>query len=450
MGLGKRKNTKKQGEMFFTSADMPKSKGHPFYKKLNKILKQAKFDEQVEELAKPYYHEKRGRPSIPPGVYLRMLFIGFFEGIESEREIAWRCVDSLSLRDFLGYKLTESTPEHSTLSRTRQRLPIEFHHAGFSIILTLLAKNDMVKGNVIGIDASTIEANASMRTLIRRETKDDYEAFLTKMAAESGIETPTKDELLRFDRKRKNKKMSNDDWEHPQDPDAKIGKMKDGRTKMSHKIETAEDLETGAILDVELYPANDGDTSTGEKTLDAAIEELENLDEIEEFTFNGNIEVVADKGYHSGEVLKSFDRVGVLPCISEPDRGKRRWTNRKGVKSPEKAHEQKIVYKNRKRIRSKKGKALHRKRAEIVERSFHHILNDGKMRKTTLRRNENIKKRLLIHTAAFNLSLLLRKIIGTGKPRAFAAQICHFLCIILQLVTTFTPNIQRKSFIKQI
>ncbi|MGC9385155.1 MAG: transposase [Kosmotogaceae bacterium] len=193
MGLGKRKKNN-QDDMFLTYKDLPKSKGHPFYKKVNKILSEWQFDEQVEELAKPYYHEKLGRQSIPPGVYLRMLFIGFFEGIESEREIAWRCVDSLSLRQFLGYRLTEDTPDHSTLSKTRQRLPIEFHREGFTIILELLAKYGLVKGNVIGLDASMMEANASMKSLVRKETKEDYNTFLEKLAKEAGIETPTKDQ----------------------------------------------------------------------------------------------------------------------------------------------------------------------------------------------------------------------------------------------------------------
>jgi len=437
MALGKRKKRKKQGEMFFTSADLPKPKGHPFYKKVNKILKEANFDEQVEELAKPYYHEILGRPSLPPGVYLRLLFIGFFEGIESEREICWRCEDSFSLREFLGYSLTEDTPNHSTLSKTRQRLPIEFHHLGFSIILSLLAEHDLVKGNVIGIDASTMEANASMKSLVRRETKEDYNTYLENLAKEAGIETPTKEDLARFDKKRKDKKMSNDDWEHPHDPDSKITKMKDGTTKMAHKPEIAEDLETGAVLDVELHPADEGDTTTGKKTLDEGIENLCVLCETGKLDSPKGIETVADKGYHSGDYLLYLDEIRVKPCIAEPDRGRRRWT-KNGVKTPEKAKEQRVVYKNRNRIRSEKGKKHHKKRAEIVERCFQHILDSGGMRRTTLRGNENILKRLLIHVAAFNLSLILRKVLGAGKPRYFAACFCQFFHFIFRYIFLFS------------
>ncbi len=213
---------------------------------------------------------------------------------------------------------------------------------------------------------------------------------------------------------------------------------------MAYKPEIAEDLETGAVLDVELHPANEGDTSTGEKTLDNGIDELCELCDIEEFQFKGGIETVADKGYHSGDFLLYLDKVGIKPCISEPDRGRRRWTIN-GAKTPEKAEEQRVLYKNRNRIRSEKGKSNHKKRAEIVERCFQHILDSGGMRRTTLRGNENILKRLLIHVSAFNLSLILRKILGAGKPRYYAACLCQFLHFIFLYISIFTPIFPKKQ-----
>ncbi|MGC9385154.1 MAG: transposase [Kosmotogaceae bacterium] len=231
--------------------------------------------------------------------------------------------------------------------------------------------------------------------------------------------------------------MSNDDWEHPHDPDAKIGKMKDGTTKMSYKPEIVEDLETGAVIDVELHPGDEGDSTTGKKTLDNGIEEMFKLCETDEFQVEGEIEVVADKGYHNGRFLRFLDKVGIKSCIAEPDRGRRKWTNNNGVKTPEKADEQRVVYKNRNRIRSEKGKKYHTKRAEIVERCFQHILDSGGMRRTTLRGNENILKRLLIHVAAFNLSLILRKALGAGKPRCFNACLCQFFRSIFLFIVAY-------------
>ncbi len=245
MAMGERQ-PKHQGELWIDPDDLPRAPSHPFYARLNAVLEENEihFDRFVEELALPYYAEKIGRPSLPPSVYTRLLLIGYFEGIDSERGIAWRVAGSMAPRAFLGYRLTDRTPGHSTISRTRRRLPIEFHREVFARVVQLLADKDLVSGKTVGVDGSTIEANAAMRSIVRRDSGQAYDEFLTGLARESGIESPTREDLVRIDKKRK-KKTSNKDWENPHDPDAKVAKMKDGRTHLAHKAENAVDMETG-------------------------------------------------------------------------------------------------------------------------------------------------------------------------------------------------------------
>jgi transposase len=408
----KRRETERQAELWIATDQIVTSAGHPFYKALNGMLSKAGFDRFVEERCQQFYHEVLGRPSVPPGVYFRMLLIGYFEGLDSEREIAWRCGDSLALRGFLGYDLTERTPEHSSLSRIRQRIDLETHEAVFAWVLKRLAEEGLLKGKTIGIDATTLEANAAMGSIVRRDTKEDYGTFLEGLAKASGIETPTKADLAKLDRKRK-KKVSNKDWEHPHDPDAKIAKMKDGRTHMAHKAEHAVDLDTGAIVAVTLQEADQGDTTTIYETAKEASEQLREVAEDEtagEALADGFFEeVVADKGYHSNETTRDFAEMEVRTYISEPDRGRRNWTG--------KAAEQAAVYGNRRRIRGKRGKALMRKRGELLERPFAHCYDTGGMRRTHLKSHAKIRKRLLIHVAGFNLGLVMRSRLGVGTPR---------------------------------
>ena len=296
--MGTTRDDGSQQSMWVSAADLPRGGGHPFYERLNRILEAAGFDAFVEGLCAQFYAAKMGRPGLAPGRYFRLLLIGYFEGLDSEREIAWRAADSLGLRAFLRLALPASPPDHSTISRTRRLFSVEAHQAVFGWVLEQLAESGLVSGKTLGIDATTLEANAAMRSIVRRDTGEDYTAFLTRLAQASGIETPTAADLARFDRKRK-KKTSNKDWTHPHDPDAKVAKMKDGSTHMAHKVEHAVDMETGAVVGVTVQGADQGDTATLVETLVTAAEQVEAV--LPEGS--GVEEVVADKGYHSNETL---------------------------------------------------------------------------------------------------------------------------------------------------
>jgi transposase len=315
MAMGARKRHAKQDSMWVATQDLRRSAAHPFYARLNQILDQHAFDRYVERLCERFYADD-GRPGLPPGRYFRLLLIGYFEGLDAERAIAWRAADSFALREFLGLVLPEAPPDHSTISRTRRLIDLETHEAVFTWMLQRLADAGLVKGKTVGIDATTLEANAALRSIVRHDTGESYQDFLTKLAQASGIETPTRADLARIDRKR-NKKGSNDDWTHPHDPDAKITKMKDGRTHLAHKAEQAVDLETGAIISVTVQGADDGDTTTSIETLIEAAEQIEAVRP----DADGLQEVVADKGYHSNQSLVDLEAVGVRSYISEPDAG---------------------------------------------------------------------------------------------------------------------------------
>jgi transposase len=423
MAMGRRQDT--QQGFWIATQDLPSSPGHPFYEQLNKLLDKAGFDAFCEEQCERFYAEKMGRPSIRPGVYFRMLMIGYFEKLDSERQIAWRCADSLSLRSFLRIPLDEAEPpDHSSLSRIRQRIDEETHQAVFDWVLKRLAEHGLLKGKTIGIDASTMEANAAMRSIVRKDTGQTYREYLTELAKASGIETPTAEDLAKFDRKRKDKTCSNDDWESPNDPDGRVTKMKDGRTHLAHKPEHAVDLDTGAILAAEIHPADHGDTTTMYGTLEKAASSLEEVREdptVAADTKDLYIqEVVADKGYHSGPTLADLEAMELRGYISEPDRGQRRWTAQSVEDEAFKRAEQAAVYRNRRRRRGNRSKRLHRKRGEFVERAFEHVLDDGGMRRAHLCGRERIQKRYLIHVAAFNLGLILRALLGFGTPKGWA------------------------------
>ena len=402
--MGTTRDDGSQQSMWVSAADLPRGGGHPFYERLNRILEAAGFDAFVEGLCAQFYAAKMGRPGLAPGRYFRLLLIGYFEGLDSEREIAWRAADSLGLRAFLRLALPASPPDHSTISRTRRLFSVEAHQAVFGWVLEQLAESGLVSGKTLGIDATTLEANAAMRSIVRRDTGEDYTAFLTRLAQASGIETPTAADLARFDRKRK-KKTSNKDWTHPHDPDAKVAKMKDGSTHMAHKVEHAVDMETGAVVGVTVQGADQGDTATLVETLVTAAEQVEAV--LPEGA--GVEEVVADKGYHSNETLVDLAAVGVRSHIAEPERGRRNWKGREEARD--------AVYGNRRRIRSERGRRLQRRRGELVERPFAHLYETGGMRGVYLRGHPNILKRLLVHVAGLNLGLLLRRVIGVGTPR---------------------------------
>jgi transposase len=418
MAMGTRKRRERQEVLWVSYTDMAVGPGHPFYVRLNEVLDGSGFDAFVEKQCARFYADKLGRPGLTPGIYFRSLMIGYFEGIEAERGIAWRLKDSLSLRRFLGAALDEDTPDHSTISRTRRLIDVETHREVFSWVLGLLADRGLLQGKRIGIDATTLEANAAIRSIVRRDTGESYEEFLTGLAKASGIETPTREELAQLDRKRE-KRTSNKEWKSSTDQDARIAKMKDGSTHMAYKAEHAVDMESGAVVAVTLQGADLGDTATVKETLtEAAIAVAELVEreaglhpeEAPKVNVDGIEELVADKGYHSGAVLEEIKEKEVRTYIPEKKQaGKRHW---KG-----KEKEQQAVYQNRQRVRGKYGKSLMKRRGEFVERSFAHCYETGAMRRCTLRGTKNILKRQLIHVGAFNISLVLRKMLGAGTPR---------------------------------
>jgi len=391
------------------------SASHPFYQRLNQILDEKKFDEYVEAICEQFYADEVGRPGLSPGIYFRLLMVGYFEGIDSERGIAWRASDSLSIRSFVRVALDESVPDHSTISRTRRLVDVETHQAVFQWVLAVLAEKKLLKGTTIGIDATTLEANAALRSIVRRDTGERYEEFLRRLAKESGIETPTREQLAKLDRKRP-KKGSNDDWKHPHDPDARITKMKDGRTHLAHKAEHAVDMETGAIVAVTLHGADEGDTATIQETIAEAGERItsivadtDNDQVIQQVSADGPRELVTDKGYHSRAVVRELTEWGLRTYCSEPNRGRQRWR--------EQEREQQAVYANRRRIGGERGRRLLRQRGEMLERCNQHLYDRCGMRRVHLRGRENILKRLVVHSGAANLGLLMRKLFGKGTPR---------------------------------
>lgn len=444
MAMGRKRE--RQQPMWIATEQLPRMRGHVFYDAVNKILKSEGFDAFVEqECARFYKSERIGRPSVAPGVYFRMMMIGYFEGIDSERGIAWRCADSLSLKHFLGFELTEATPDHSTMSRTRRLIDLETHGRIFTWMLQVLAKHGLVGGKTVGVDATTLEANAALRSIIRRDSGESYNEFLTKLAKASGIETPTREDLAKLDRTRP-KKGSNEEWEHPDDPDAKITKMKDGRTHLAHKVEHAVDMETGAVLALTLQDANAGDTTTIEKTLIAAAEQIEQLATEAETANNISdkplAEVVADKGYHSNEKLVDLQELGIRTYIWEPKRGRRNWTD--------KAAERDAVYANRRRIRGQRGKQLLRQRGLMLERPFAHCYETGGMRRLHLRGRDNILKRLLVHVAGFNLSLVLRLMIGKGTPRGLQDLIAAYFIVVFALVNRIKTTLEGEKRLQRV
>ena len=441
MAMGKRKKLSQQ-PLFISAADLPRTVAHPFYMKLNEVLAGWKFDEFAEGLCGKFYHDTMGRPGLEPGKYFRLLLVGYFEGIDSERGIAWRCADSLSVRSFVGYGIDEASTDHSTISRTRRLIDLETHQEIFQWVLKVLADYDLVSGKTVGVDATTLEANAAMRSIVRKDTKQNYQEFLTDLAKASGIDTPTREDLVKIDKKRKNK-ASNDDWENPHDPDAKIAKMKDGTTHLAHKAEHAVDMESGAVLAVTLQGADLGDPATLIETVVAATQNLravaddprteQKLDE------NWMSEGVADKGYHSNGSMTDLAEMNIRSYVSDPDRGRRDWAGQEEAKA--------AVYANRRRVRGNRGKRLMRRRGELIERSFAHAYQTGAMRRTHLRRHENIAKRLLVHVGGFNLGLVMRQLTGCGKPRRLQGLFSSIFGLIATLWTIVTGGRSRATLL---
>ena len=480
MSMGKR--TEKQQPLWLGAGELPCSPGHRFYETLNKLLREADFDRSAETLCARFYEADGtgGRPSIPPGVYFRMLLIGYFEGIESERGIAWRCADSLSLRQFLGLLPTERIPDHSSLSRIRTRLDAAIYEEVFRLVLGIVEKKGLLKGNVAGVDSTYLRADASMKAILRKDTSQTYQEYLKKLCQEQGIENPTPDDCRRIDRKRKGKRTSNQDWKSKTDADARIMRIKDGRTRLAYKAEHVVDMETGVVVAAQIYAADTGDTSTITPSLEKARENIdaatksdddkatitpslekarENIDTATKSddddkgvppappaapsdTATGSgaeatpsdsssrrvIEVVGDKGYHKAELLRDLGKAQYRTYISVPKvNGSNRWANRGGL------YTQQAYTNNHDRVRRAKGKAHLRRRGELLERSFAHVCETGAHRRVRLRGRENVHKRYLIQVAAMNLGLVLRTMLGRGTPKGLAEARKGVLWVILVL-----------------
>ncbi len=413
MAMGRRK-TERQAALFLTADELPKSGGHPFYIRLNKLLVAAKFDEWIEARCVKYYDARPiGRPSIPPGVYFRMLLVGYFEGIDSQRGIAWRCADSLSLREFLGTPLSEDTPDHTTLSTIRQRLPAEVFSEVFEFVLKIAAERKLIDGQTVGVDSTTLEANAAMKSIVRRDSGEDWKAYIKRLMLEAGEITendePSDEDLRRFDQNRKDKKVSNAEWVSKTDPEAEITKMKDGTTHLAYKAEHVVDLASNIIVEAAIYQGTHADSRTLPQSVVDAQRHLDHIGHEQHIE-----EVAADKGYHSAGCLEMCDRLQIRSYIPErKSQRQSKWTNK-----PE--SQRRAVINNRRRIQRSKSKRYQRLRSERVERSFAHVCDTGGMRRSWLRGLEDVTKRYVIAAAAYNLGRILLALIGSGKPREAA------------------------------
>ncbi len=414
MAMGTRQDREQQEELFYATEQV-ETPGHPFYEELNQVLDRAGFDAFCERACAKFYHSKLGRPSMAPGVYFRTLVIGFFEGIGSERGIAWRVRDSLSLRRFLKYGLAEATPDHVTISRTRRLIDEETHQAVFTFVLGEVAKRGLLKGKTIGIDATSLEANAAMKSIVQRDTGESYMEYLRRLAKEAGVEA-SDEELRRADRKRK-KKASNEEWKNPHDPDAEVTKMKDGATHFAYKAEQAVDLDTGAIVAITTHGGATGDTTSVETTLPEAGLAIAN--QIDTPTAEGQYkvhaeglqEVVTDKGYHSDASLQTMASLEVRSYVPAPTQ-KRNWEGKPDAKA--------AFLANQRRVTGERGKRLLKRRGEFLERPFAHQYETGGLRRVHVRGLKNVAKRVLLQAVAFNLALILRSFTKAGTPRGWA------------------------------
>ena len=421
MALGRR--GEREQAMWVATSTLPRSAGHPFYTRLNAVLHEADFDRFAEAQCAPYYAAAQGRPSIPPGTYFRMLLVGYFEGIDSQRGIAWRCADSLALRDFLGLGLEDPVPDHSSLTVIRQRLPLDVHEAVFERILQLVATQGLVRGKTVAVDATTLEANAAMKSIVRRDTGASWSRYIRRLAEADGLKKPTEEDARRHDRRRRKKRVSNKDWQSTSDPESRIAKMKDGRTHLAYKAEHVIDLETEVIVAAQIYP---GDAVDG-TTLVPSVRQAEGHLERAETTAVVE-EVVADKGYHKAEALAECTGWGLRTYIPERrERGHRRWTDKPDTW-------QGAFRANRRRVRGRRSRALQRRRSERSERSFAHTCGvSGHQRRTWLRGVENVQKRYLLTAAARNLGLLMRSRFGMGTPRSLQGLTAALvaLCVVV-------------------
>ena len=432
MALGRRGGVEEG--LWIPTTDLPRSPGHPFYERVNQVLAQACFDRFVEELCRPHYAAVQGRPSIPPGTYFRMLMVGYFEGIDSQRGIAWRCSDSLALREFLGLGMAERAPDHSSLTVIRQRLPLELHEEVFTFVLRILVERGLYDGKTLAVDATMLEANAAMKSIVRRDSGEGWKQYIKRLAQQEGIENPTEEEARRLDRKRK-KRVSNKDWESKTDSESRIAKMKDGRTHLAYKAEHVIDLKSEVIVGATIYPA---DQSDGETLLQSVSQSQENVARAGSDAFAA--EVVADKGYHKAQTLAECAAYDLRTYVPErTERRPRRWTDKPaGWRDAFRA--------NRRRVRGERSRRLQRLRSERAERSFAHVCNTGRSRRTWLRGIEDVQKRYLVTLAGRNLTVLMRVVFGIGTPRSLQglpAAVFAALCTLALALSNLHTTLRR-------
>lgn len=403
-----------QGEFWVAAHQLAQSPKSTFYARLDETLESFEFAEKVRALCAPAYKGgNAGRPGIDPVVYLKMIMVGFFEDLPSERAIAARCADSMSIRAFLNYSLEERTPEHSSFTVIRQRLGVEVYQQIFTLTLQALREHGLLRGKNLGIDSSVIEANASLRALVHRNTEEQYWDYVKRLAAEAGIDPEDTAAVRRFDRHRPGK-GSNQEWQNPHDPDAKIGRTKDGATDMIYKPEAVVDLDTGAIVQAEVHP---GDQADHKEMATRVLEAQQTINQagqkpLDTLTITS---ITSDKGYYAVGELETLQHEAIRTVICDPI------DNRRMDKLE--AQQQRVVRAARRSVKSKSGKGLLRRRGMHIERSFAHILDCGGMRRTTLRGWENLNKRFKLAAAFYNLSQLMRQLFGFGTPKQLAAAI---------------------------
>jgi transposase len=418
-----------------------------YYAKLEETLESFGFAAKVRALCAPAYAKSGvGRPGIDPVVYLKMIMVGFFEDLPSERAIAARCADSMSIRTFLKYELHEKTPEHSSFTVIRQRLGLEIYERIFTLTLQALREHGLLRGKNLGIDSSVIEANASLRALVHRNTEEQYWDYVKRLAAESGIDPDDAAAVRKFDRHRPGK-GSNQEWVNPYDPDAKIGRTKDGATDMIYKPEVVVDLDTGAIVQAQVHP---GDQADHKEMATRVLEAQQNINQaagekLDTLTLNS---VTSDKGYYAVNELQALQQEDIRTVIADP-------TDNRRLDKLE-PDEKKAVQAARRSTKSTSGKELLRRRGMHIERSFAHVLDCGGMRRTTLRGWENLNKRFKLAAAIYNLSQLMRKLFGIGTPKQLAArgrllflQFTYRLAAIARIVKQDTSARIRISFATQ-
>ena len=429
-----RKKMAEQGQLWIPAHTVTKTMGHPFYRMLNKLLDEVDFDSRIEMICHPYYADSIGRPSIAPGVYFRMLFVGYFEDIESQRGIAWRCADSLSLHAFLGLTISGKVPDHSSLTRIRQRLPMDVYDEVFAIVLSIANSKKLLKCDAFATDSTMLEANAAMKSIVRKNTGENWNAYVRRLMADEGIDNPTDDEVRRFDAKRKRKgkgkgkakpkKTSNEEWESPTDPDSRVARMKDKRTHMAYRASHTMDLDTEIIVNASVDHANMGEAGSLPDQVEQADANLERAG-----CDKAVKRIVADKGYYSAATVSALVKRGVLTYIAKQIvRGGKR------TMAGSTLAERKASWINERCQRSVRGRALQKKRSERIERSFSHVCWTGGGRRAWLRGLEPNRKSYKMRVSAHNLGRILRALFGIGKPRSLQGHFVAFLASIFGIM----------------